>query len=114
VLAGFIVKTYPVLITYLYNKRADLLMKALIPIAPPQDIESVVVPFATGLGRTFSVEVLLQNISILQGLWQNVNHLGISDDCLWERMNLTWKIRVLLTALAVGTGKPETMIPTSS
>jgi hypothetical protein len=44
----------------------------------------------------------------VHGLWQNVCALGIFDDGLWETIDFAW--RILLTAIAIGTGNPQAMI----
>ncbi|CAA7266197.1 unnamed protein product [Cyclocybe aegerita] len=104
--------TYPQLSIYLYNKNVEGLMKSLLPMPAPQTFleDSVhgVVPFASQLAETFTVQALVKHTVMVHGLWQNACTLGVFDEQLWECMDAMWQ--VLLTALAIATGNPQTMI----
>lgn len=103
-------KTFPILLEYLYLKRTDVLLRHLIPNmlpATPMDKPEQQESFARVLGTKFSVQGLIQHMTIVHGMWQNACALGVYDDELWNVMDLAWK--VLLMSLAVCTGKPETL-----
>ena len=108
--------TYPQLSNFLYNKRADVLMKSMLPCAPPPMLAedpTQIVPYATQLAETFTVQALAKYTFAVHGLWQNVCAMGIYNDLLWDTMDLIWQC--LLTAMAISTGKPSLMIsPPSS
>lgn len=70
--------------------------------------DRLLVQFATDLASTFTLQTLAKYAINLHGLWQNVCALGIFDDDLWEAIDVMWQI--LLTSLAVATGKPGTMV----
>lgn len=104
-------QTYPQLSNYLYTKLTPILFSE--PFLPkgsqrfdPQ-LQSPV-QYASELARKYTCQALLQYTSFVHGLWQNACALGIFDDGLWEAMDLVWQI--LLTALAIGSGSPSTMI----
>ncbi|KAG5643326.1 hypothetical protein DXG03_001176 [Asterophora parasitica] len=119
--------SYPRLSQYIYTKRSDTLLASLLPTLPtppPASLLHVTVPeeegtdsapafsktesladftiFAHALAQTYTPQALLQHVSVVHGLWQNVCALGIFDDALWEVIDRAW--RVLLCAISVGTG----------
>ncbi|KAF9444286.1 hypothetical protein P691DRAFT_786894 [Macrolepiota fuliginosa MF-IS2] len=103
-------KTFPLLLEYLYLKRTEVLLRHMIPIMLPVSLinqpdqhES----FARVLGTKFTVQGLIQHMTIVHGMWQNACALGVFDDELWGAMDFAWKL--LLMSLAVSTGKPETL-----
>ncbi len=103
-------KTFPILLEYLYLKRNEVLLRHLIPIMLPASLieepdkhES----FARVLGNKFSVQGLIQHMTIVHGRWQNACALGGFDDTLWDTMDFAWKL--LLMSLAGCTGKSETL-----
>ncbi|KAG5651054.1 hypothetical protein H0H81_010050 [Sphagnurus paluster] len=115
--------TYPRLSTFLYAKRADVLLSSLLPITPPaslvpvphdddtpeptaeqrKDERRVTLEYAHRLAQTYTPQALLQHALLVHGLWQNVCALGIFEDVLWEVIDVAW--RVLLCAIALGTGE---------
>lgn len=108
-------QTYPQLSSFLYSKRTDLLLQSLMPCPPSTNLEtdpSELPKFATKLAGTYTSQALLQHTMTVHGLWQNVCALGIFDDCLWDTIDLAWQ--VLLTAIAIGTGAPQAMLPPSA
>ena len=108
--------SYPHLSRYLYTKQVDLLLRAFLPGSPPPSFldnrDRLLVPFATDLASTFTLQTLAKHAINLHGLWQNVCALGIFDDDLWDAIDVMWQ--TLLTALAVATGKPGMMVDLSS
>ncbi|KAJ7594266.1 clampless1 Clp1 protein [Mycena floridula] len=104
-------QTYPQLSAYLYTKRISIICSE--PFLPrcSQKFEpsQPSLSFAAELAQKYTGQSLLQHVSAIHGLWQNVCALGIFDDELWEAMDAIWS--VLLTALAIGTGNPGAMIP---
>lgn len=107
-------QTYPQLSSFLYTKRTDALLASMMPCLPPQSLadQSEITAFATRLAGTYTIQALLQHAMTVHGLWGNVCALGIFDDALWETIDLAWQ--VLLTAIAIGTGNPQSMIPPTS
>ena len=112
-------QTYPCLSAFLYTKRTDMLLQSLMPCQPPTPLaqrqeqdtpsqSSQIVDFSARLAATYTTQALLQHTMTVHGLWQNVCALGIFDDSLWETIDLAWHI--LLTAIAIGTGSPQSMI----
>jgi len=112
-------QTYPHLSAFLYTKRTDILLQSLMPCQPPTTLgqgqeqdpssqSSQLVDFSARLAGTYTTQALLQHTMTVHGLWQNVCALGIFDECLWETIDLAWQI--LLTAIAIGTGNPQSMI----
>lgn len=107
--------TYPLLTSYLYTKRTEILLTSLLPTPPPENIEddrTLIPSFAMKLGGTYTAQALLQHAVAVHGLWKNVCALGIFVDDLWDTMDLVWE--VLLTALAIGTGSPHLMLNSTS
>ncbi|KAF8878072.1 hypothetical protein BD779DRAFT_1773601 [Infundibulicybe gibba] len=105
-------QTFPHLSAFLYTKRADLLLNALLPCPPPAPLAEdapELVAFATRLAGTYTSQALLNHAMSVFGLWQNVCALGVFEDRLWDTIDVAWKL--LLTAIAVGTGNPQAMLP---
>lgn len=103
-------RTLPFLLEYLYLKRTDALLRHIIPVILPAtliDEPDQYESFARVLGTKFSAVGLLQQITIVHGLWQNACALGVYDDDLWSVIDFAWKL--LLMSLAVCTGKSETL-----
>ncbi|KAG2007211.1 hypothetical protein CC2G_014924 [Coprinopsis cinerea AmutBmut pab1-1] len=111
-------ENYAPLAAYLYHKQTTTLLNAMLPSPVPHNFEieqkhgATVDSFATRLGRTYTFEKLLLNTMMIHGLWQNACALGIHDQLLWDTIDLAWQ--VMLTALAVSTGKPSLMISSVS
>lgn len=113
--------TYLRLASFLYTKRTDALFCSLMPsTAPPSSLLSSlagltnedVLAYATTLGGMYTPQALLQHALVVHGLWQNVCALGIFEDGLWDVVDAAW--RVLLTAIAVGTGNVVAMMEPES
>lgn len=108
-------QSYSPLSRYLYTKQVDILLRTFLPCPPPPSFmdnrDRLLVQFATDLASTFTLQTLAKYAINLHGLWQNVCALGIFDDDLWEAIDVMWKI--LLTSLAVATGKPGMMVDQS-
>jgi uncharacterized damage-inducible protein DinB len=63
--------------------------------------------FAQKIADTYTVKALLQHIAKVHGTWRNAIALGIADERLWCALDTAWE--VLLTSLAISTGKPHLM-----
>lgn len=108
-------EVFPQLSTFLYTKRIDHLLGSLMPLpTPPQlyrDDPTTVMPlltrFAQKIADTYTVKALLQHIAKVHGTWRNAIALGIADERLWCALDTAWE--VLLTSLAIATGKPHLM-----
>ncbi|KAJ6591194.1 hypothetical protein DFH09DRAFT_196124 [Mycena vulgaris] len=103
--------TWPKLASFLYTKRADILLKSLLPCPPPPALENdrTLVPgFATRLATTYTSQALLLHVNTVHGLWKNVVALGVFVDELWDTIDLAWE--VLLTAMAISAGTPYLML----
>ncbi|EGO01235.1 hypothetical protein SERLA73DRAFT_167356 [Serpula lacrymans var. lacrymans S7.3] len=114
-------ETFPHLSAFLYTKRVDHLLSSLLPCpAPPslyreEPMESgnpELVQFATKLSSMYTAQALLSRAMLVNGLWRNVCALGIFDERLWGAMDVAWE--VLLTAMAIATGKPQMILGTQS
>ncbi|KAG2361034.1 hypothetical protein BDR07DRAFT_1359416 [Suillus spraguei] len=108
-------EVFPQLSTFLYTKRIDHLLASLMPLPTPpplyRDDPTTVMPlltqFAQKIADTCAVEALLRHIAKVHGTWSNVMALGITDERLWCALDTAWE--VLLTSLAISTGKPHLM-----
>lgn len=118
-------QTFPILSSYLYTKRTDLLLSALLPSVPmslagplgltsvdetiPDDFHKAqTIAFAQKIARTFTARALLQHAMVINGVWRNVCALGVFEDRLWSAMDFAWE--AVLTALAFATGNPKAMV----
>ncbi|KAG2103379.1 uncharacterized protein F5147DRAFT_746682 [Suillus discolor] len=108
-------EVFPQLSTFLYTKRIDHLLGSLMPLpTPPQlylDDPTTVMPllrqFAQKIADTYTVSALLRHITKVHCTWRNTVALGIADERLWCALDTAWEI--LLTSLAISTGKPHLM-----
>jgi len=98
--------SFPTLSSYLYTKRADRLLAALLPSPPPAEVQGseALQQYAQTLARTHGAQALVPYMNTIRGLWQNVSSLGIEDTGLWAMIDLSWEI--LLNAVAISVGKP--------
>lgn len=104
-------ESFPQLLKFLYCKRPMSLIREMIPLPPPPMLAedpAQVIQYATELAHTFTDAKLLHLSSEVHGLWRNLCGFNIDNEQLWDTLDLIWK--VLLTALAISTGKPELMI----
>ncbi|KAF7366432.1 Clampless1 Clp1 protein [Mycena sanguinolenta] len=103
--------SYPLLSTFLYTKRADHLLKSLLPTPPPQKLDddrTLLPAFAGRLASTYTAQALLLHVTTVHGLWQNACVLGVFVDELFDTIDLAWE--VLLTAMAISQGTPHLML----
>ncbi|CCM05494.1 uncharacterized protein FIBRA_07715 [Fibroporia radiculosa] len=94
-------ESFPLLSTYLYTHRLELLLQNLLPAPPPAanaDAE-VLMGYARMLARTFTGHALYEHLMKLQGLWKNSTSLGIFEPGLWAMIDLVWEI--LVNALSI-------------
>ncbi|KZT08104.1 uncharacterized protein LAESUDRAFT_649919 [Laetiporus sulphureus 93-53] len=99
--------TFADLAAYIYSKRADNLLSALLPdnafarLADPRRNAHLV--YAESLAMKYSAkELLTRYVTRVQGLWRNVCALGLYDQGIWFIIDLVWE--VLLNAVAISTG----------
>lgn len=109
--------TFALLSSFIYTKRADHLLKSLLPCPPPPTLaaDPASLPaFAARLAGTYTAQALLRHVNSVHGLWQNACVLGVFVDELWDTLDLAWE--VLLTAMAISAGTPHLMLkrPSSS
>lgn len=103
-------ETFPVLLTYLYLRRQEVLFDAFLPTEPPSEFindctsEEQIISLAKNLGTKFGASVLLRRAKFIQGIWSNACVLGLFDEGLWAAIDSCYE--VLLNALAIGTGNP--------
>jgi hypothetical protein len=101
-------ESFPALLAYLYTKRVDPLLAALLPPAPKPTLDDVPPGacardrLAHQLAEAYSPRTLLQRALAVNGLWRNVCALGIDDARLWGAIDVSWE--VLLSALNIATG----------
>lgn len=89
------VETFPILQSYLYTKRTDLLLSALLP-SPPTLPQTTSVPcmiphFATHFSEQCSIQDLLRRMSVIHALWRNMCALGVIDEPMWEVVEAAWE-----------------------
>ncbi|KAJ7291036.1 hypothetical protein C8J57DRAFT_1429666 [Mycena rebaudengoi] len=103
--------SFPLLSAFLYTKRADSLLKSLLPCPPPaalDDDRTLLPSFAARLAATYTGQALILNVLAVHGLWKNACVLGVFVDELWDTIDLAWE--VLLTAIAISVGMPQLML----
>lgn len=93
--------TFPMLLHYLYTKRGDHLLAALLPMAPRGPKPSLT-QLSRTFAATFTVQALLSYAAKVHGLWSNVAALGVFDEKLSRAIEVAWE--VVLDALAISTG----------
>ena len=103
--------TFPILIHYLYTKRADQLLASLLPM-PPRDAAQSLSQLSQMFAATFTVQALLSHAAKVHGLWSNVAALGVFDEKLFRAIELVWEL--VLGALAISTGSGWRNAATSS
>ncbi|KAJ7031546.1 hypothetical protein C8F04DRAFT_1041195 [Mycena alexandri] len=99
------------LLVFLYTKRADHLLKTLLPCPPPPTLDedrTQLPAFAARLADTYTPQALLLHVNSVHGLWQNACVLGVHLDELWDQIDLAWE--VLLTAMAISAGTAHLML----
>ncbi|KAJ7026551.1 hypothetical protein C8F04DRAFT_1296585 [Mycena alexandri] len=100
-----------VLSPYLNIKRADHLLKTLLPCPPPPTLDehrTQLPAFAARLAHTYTPQALLLHVNSVHGLWQNACVLGVHLDELWDQIDLAWE--VLMTAMAISAGTAHLML----
>ncbi|KAJ7726887.1 hypothetical protein B0H16DRAFT_1331884 [Mycena metata] len=96
---------------FLYTKRADHLLKSLLPCPPPPTLDedrTQLPAFAARLADTYTLQALLLHVNSVHGLWQNAIVLGVHIDELWDQIDLAWE--VLLSAMAISACTPHLML----
>ena len=89
-------ETFSILQSYLYTKRIDILLAALLP-APPSSLADTNTPFSdmikhlvNHLAATGNVPALAQHAMVINGVWRNACALGVYDDKLWGAIAVAW------------------------
>jgi hypothetical protein len=93
--------TFLMLLDYLYTKRGNYLLAALLPILPRGPKPSLT-QLSQTLAASYPVHALLSFAAKVHGLWSNVVVLGVFDKKLSQIIEVAWK--VLLDALAISPG----------
>ena len=90
-------ETFSILQSYLYTKRIDVLLAALLP-APPSSLSDNNIPLPDMLKRlvnhfaaTGNVPALARYAMIINGVWRNACALGVYDDKLWGAVAVAWE-----------------------
>jgi len=112
-------EVFPQLSTFLYTKRIDHLLESLLPCRPsprlylddPATVTPLLEEFAQKIAQTYTAQALLMHVGKVHGMWRNAVALGIPDERLWCALDVAWE--VLLTSLAISTGKPRLMAETA-
>jgi hypothetical protein len=98
------VDTFSLLIRFLYTKDTLYLLGMLLPTrtATPVWLLDLAMDFDPDapelreyrvmLGQTFTFQVLIEHIWVINGLWKNTAALGISDPGLWDVLDLAWHL----------------------
>jgi hypothetical protein len=99
--------TFSILQSYLYTKRIDALLAALLP-APPPSLSDPSVPLPDMINRlthhlaaTDNMPTLARHAMIINGVWRNACALGVYDNKLWRSIEVAWEAVVG----AIGTGQ---------
>ena len=88
-------ETFALLQAYLYTKRIDMLLAALMPavptgIPPGTHIHDEIKIHGKALGEAFELEELLKYAAVINGLWRSSCVLGVHGDPFWKAINLAW------------------------
>ncbi|KAL0946233.1 hypothetical protein HGRIS_012492 [Hohenbuehelia grisea] len=111
-------QTFPLLSAYLYTKQQRALFASFLPpgcrvpdnLQPDADInDDDIEPFGNVIAQTYTAQAILQCVLKVNGVWRNACALGVTDQRLWDTVDLVWE--VLLSALAISTGLPKDQWP---
>lgn len=93
--------TLPILNTYLYTQRTDILLSSLISV--PSGLGFPTPTSRSGLTHVLADQLdirnLMERIAKIHGVWSNVCSLGIADPNLWRGLDTAWE--VVLGAIAI-------------
>lgn len=94
--------TYPLILGYLYTKRADLLISEFLPTPVPVGLLAAATrgvkdhkamrDYADHLAAAYTLPALLNYAVLVEGFWMNACTLGIVDHCLWEVIDVAWRV----------------------
>lgn len=93
-------ETFPTLLQYLYTKRPEYVLAALLPLRP-RDTKQSPRELAEAYATTFTCTELVTFAAKVHMLWCNVGALGIFDEILSRNIDLVWWI--MLVALIIRT-----------
>jgi len=86
-------ETFPVLENYLYTKRIDTLLAALLPI-PKTCAEDASIRSASDLQSSLancSPSQLGQSLMRIMGVWRNASALGVVDKYIYNVLSCAWE-----------------------
>ena len=84
-------ETFATLSSYLYTRRADALLRALLPSFPSSTpVPTTMVALTQTLERAPSSTLLAHALKV-HGVWRNACALGVHDERLWGVLDLAWK-----------------------
>lgn len=102
---------FPLLLAYLYTKRADLLRNILLPAhATSSTVPGLIQTHATSM----SLKELFTAASKVKALWDNTCVLGIFDDPLFQVLEFAWDILVRALERKAMQSGPSRSVSTSS
>jgi hypothetical protein len=81
--------TLPVLNTFLYTQRPDILLSSLLNLPPlPQYATPTTRAELTAfMSQTMDLRALLERVGVVHQVWGNVCALGVADSLLWKALD---------------------------
>jgi len=116
---------YARLSAYLYNKRSEELLSALVPLPPDsltnllhhtppngthqaqQQYKRICASIAVKLSCSSTTERIMQYLTNVTGLWKNACALGVYDPKLWGVMEFAWNILTMAFGMRPGIAQVE-------
>jgi hypothetical protein len=100
-------ETFSILQSYLYTKRIDVLLAALLPTLPSPSEPSASLPemikrLTNHLAAAGDPLTLARHALIINGVWRNACALGVYDDKLWGSIDISWG--AIVGAMGITTG----------
>ncbi|OCH87489.1 hypothetical protein OBBRIDRAFT_837323 [Obba rivulosa] len=104
--------TFSALSAFLYTKRAETLLVALLPSLPPSPssmpgaqprARPAPAQLARAFAATYTTRALAAHALRVTGAWRNACALGVHDDALWRVLDAAWEI--VLASLSLSTGR---------
>ncbi|EPQ50522.1 hypothetical protein GLOTRDRAFT_50449 [Gloeophyllum trabeum ATCC 11539] len=106
--------TFAILHSYLYTKRLDSLLNALLPLPAhfvPSTLQSAAQIHGDARKRAaqhvaatlgYSADHLARYVGLVHSLWKNIVSLGVYDKELWQALDLAWDVVVNAVYMANG------------
>lgn len=81
--------TLPLLNTFLYTQRPDILLSSLLnlPPLPAAATPRTRAELTTYLAQTMDLRALLERIGVVHQVWGNTCSLGVADSLLWKALD---------------------------